>query len=50
MSRRKIEWLHRSGLKAKQHSIINIVMQVAGTTSTRKMPNEIRFDGWERND
>ena len=36
--------------KAKQDSIIDTAMQIAGTISARKTLNEIRFDGWERSD
>ena len=36
--------------KAKQDSIIDTTMQVADTIGTRKVLNDIRFDGWERND
>lgn len=34
----------------KEDSIIDTAILVADTIGTRKTLNEIRFDGWERND
>ena len=36
--------------KAKQDSIIDTAMQVEDTIGTRKILNDIRFNGWERSD
>lgn len=36
--------------KAKQDSIIDTAIQVTDTISTRKILNEIRFNGWERSE
>ena len=36
--------------KVKQDSIIDTTIQAEDTIGTRKTLNDIRFDGWERND
>lgn len=36
--------------KVKQDSIIDTAIQAEDTIDTRKTLNDIRFDGWERND